>query len=230
MKEPVDPRNWPPRWPDVTDADVLGAIAETPRHEFVPAEYRDRAYEDVALPIGRGQTISQPYIVALMTQALGLTCGSRALEIGTGSGYQAAVLTHLTPHVWSVESVPELASSAAARLRSLGYSVEIRIGDGRMGWPEQAPFDGILVAAASRDVPPALIEQLADKGRLVIPLGDSAWTQGLWLIEKNIDRLSKSYLADVRFVPLVSTEPKMDTENSAMTSIRQKLQQLFEHP
>jgi protein-L-isoaspartate(D-aspartate) O-methyltransferase len=214
----------------VTDPDVLAAIAAVPRHEFVPAAYWDQAYEDIPLPIGCGQTISQPYIVAVMTQALGLTPDSRVLEVGTGSGYQAAVLAELTPHVWTVEAVAELAASAAARLRRLGYQVAVREGDGRLGWPEQAPYDGILVAAAPRDVPPPLIAQLADEGRLVIPLGDSAWDQRLWLIEKRGEALSKTYLADVRFVPLVSARPMPDSANSAFASIRLKLQKLFEHP
>ncbi len=228
MNEPLRPASWPPAWPDVTDPGVLAAIAETPRHEFVPHASLDQAYEDIALPIGRGQTISQPYIVALMTQALALTPESRVLEVGTGSGYQAAVLAHLTPHVWSVESVPELAATAEARLRRLGYPVQLRVGDGRLGWPEAAPFDGILVAAAARSVPPALVVQLADGGRLVIPLGDSAWDQRLWLIEKHGDTLSKAFLAEVRFVPLVYTEPA-DADDAALANIRRKLQKLFEH-
>lgn len=230
MREPPRPRHWPPAWPDVTDPGVLAAIAAVPRHEFVPPAYWDQAYEDIPLPIGCGQTISQPYIVAAMTQALRLTPQSRVLEVGTGSGYQAAVLAELTPHVWTVEAVPELAASAAARLRRLGYQVAVREGDGRLGWPENAPYDGILVAAAPRDVPPPLIAQLADGGRLVIPLGDSAWDQRLWLIEKRGETLSKTYLADVRFVPLVSAEPMPDSANPAIANIRQKLQKLFEHP
>ncbi len=229
MNEPLRPVNWPPAWPDVTDPGVRAAIAETPRHEFVPHASLHQAYDDIALPIGRGQTISQPYIVALMTQALALTPASRVLEVGTGSGYQAAVLAHLTPHVWSVESVPELAATAEARLRRLGYPVQVRVGDGRLGWPEYAPFDGILVAAAARSTPPALIAQLTDGGRLVIPLGDTAWDQRLWLIEKRGDELGKTLLAEVRFVPLVYAEPA-DADDASLARIRRKLQKLFEQP
>jgi protein-L-isoaspartate(D-aspartate) O-methyltransferase len=220
-------RHWPPRWTDVTDPGVLAAIAEVPRHEFVPSQYRDQAYEDIPLPIGYGQTISQPYIVAVMTQALRLTPQSLVLDIGTGSGYQAAILACLASQVWSVEAVPELASAAAERLERLAYRVEVQVGDGRRGWPEHAPYDGILVAAASRDVPPALIAQLAEGGRLVIPLGASTWDQRLWLLEKRGETLNKTFLSDVRFVPLVSTEPPTDLEDSVFAGIRRKLQQLF---
>jgi protein-L-isoaspartate(D-aspartate) O-methyltransferase len=230
MREPPRPRHWPPVWKDITDPHVLAAIAAVPRHEFVPSSYWDQAYEDIPLPIGCGQTISQPYIVALMTQALRLTLDSRVLEVGTGSGYQAAVLAELTPHVWSVEAVPELAASAAARLKNLGYGVAVREGDGRLGWPEEAPYDGILVAAAAPEVPPALVAQLADGGRLVIPLGESTWDQRLWLIQKHGETLSKTYLAEVRFVPLVAAGPETDAGSSAFASIRRKLEQLFDHP
>ena len=164
---------WPPPWPDITDRAVLAAIAAVPRHRFVPPQQQAQAYEDAPLPIGLGQTISQPYIVALMTQALHLTPTSRVLEIGTGSGYQSAVLASITPHVWSVEMLAELAGAARERLHRLGYPVEVKAGDGRLGWPEHAPYDGIIVTAAAPDVPPALVAQLADTGRLVIPVGET---------------------------------------------------------
>ena len=160
-----------------------------PRHRFVPPQHQERAYDDAPLPIGLGQTISQPYIVALMTQALRLTPASRVLEIGTGSGYQSAVLASITPHVWSVETLAELAGTARERLHGLGYPVEVKAGDGRLGWPEHAPYDGIIVTAAAPDVPPALVAQLADAGRLVIPVGETSWNQTLWLIKKTAGRL-----------------------------------------
>ena len=140
-----DRSGWPPPWPDITDRAVLAAIATVPRHRFVPPQHQERAYDDAPLPIGLGQTISQPYIVALMTQALHLTPASRVLEIGTGSGYQSAVLASITPHVWSVETLAELAGTARERLHGLGYPVMIKTGDGRLGWPEHAPYDGIIV-------------------------------------------------------------------------------------
>lgn len=218
---------WPPYWPDITDPAVIKAIATVPRHLFVPPEYRGEAYEDRPLPIGYGQTISQPYIVALMTQALKLTPQSRVLEIGTGSGYQAAVLAQITPHVWSIEAVPELAEAAQERLRGLGYSVQVKVGDGRLGWPEYAPYDAVIVTAASPDVPPALVAQLADKGRLVIPLGGDFWDQDLWLIEKVAGKLRKEHLAEVRFVPLVATASSLEPETPELAEIRRELQRLF---
>ncbi len=221
--EPPHPRHWPPRWADITDPAVLAAVAAVPRHRFVPPEYVDAAYDDCPLPIGQGQTISQPYIVALMTQALRLTADSRVLEIGTGSGYQAAILAHITPHVWSVETRPELGRAAQERLQGLGYNVAVKIGDGWQGWPEHAPYDAIVVTAAAPEVPPALVAQLAEGGRLVIPVGESAWDQVLWLIEKwPGGRLHAEQLADVRFVPLVSTSPTVP-EDTALEAIRQEL-------
>ena len=140
--------NWPPAWPDITDRAVLTAIESVPRHRFVPPQHKAQAYDDAPLPIGLGQTISQPYIVVLMTQALHLTPASRVLEIGTGSGYQSAVLASITPHVWSVETLAELAGTVLERLHGQGYPVAIMSGDGRLGWPEHAPYDGIIVTAA----------------------------------------------------------------------------------
>lgn len=223
---------WPPRWPDITDKATLAAIAAVPRHHFVPPEYQDEAYEDVPLPIGQGQTISQPYIVALMTQALRLTPQSRVLEVGTGSGYQAAILAHITPHVWSIETLPELAAAARERLHGLGYPVQVKVGDGRLGWPEYAPYDGIIVTAAAPDVPPALVAQLANGGRLVIPVGETLWDQTLWLIIKADDQLRREFLADVRFVPLVSSPASRKAEeDESLAAIRHQLQRLFnQHP
>jgi len=211
----------------VNDPAVLAAMAAVPRHLFVPPSYRDQAYEDIPLPIGRGQTISQPYIVALMTQALGLRPDSRVLEIGTGSGYQSAILAHITPSVWSVETIAELAEGARERLQGLGLGVSVRVGDGRLGWPEHAPYDGIIVTAASPDVPPALAEQLAEGGRLVIPVGEGSWDQVLWLIRKEGDRLQKQYLADVRFVPLVATASSSGPDDTILAQVRKELQSLF---
>jgi protein-L-isoaspartate(D-aspartate) O-methyltransferase len=227
VSEQGRPKNWPPRWPDVSDPAVLAAMAVVPRHLFVPPQYRDQAYEDIPLPIGQGQTISQPYIVALMTQALGLHADSRVLEIGTGSGYQSAILAHITPHVWSVETIVELAEAARERLLGLGFGVQVRAGDGRLGWPEFAPYDAVIVTAASPDVPPALVMQLADGGRLVIPVGEGSWDQVLWLIRNEGDRLNRQYLADVRFVPLVTSSSRSDPEDAALEEIRRQLQSLF---
>ncbi len=221
------PVHWPPSWPDITDRAVLHALATVPRHLFVPEHYRDQAYDDIPLPIGCGQTISQPYIVALMTQALHLKPTSRVLEVGTGSGYQAAILAQITPHVWSIETLPDLAQTARERLAALGYPVQVRVGDGRLGWPEHAPFDGIIVTAAAPDVPPALVAQLAEGGRLVIPVGETAWDQLLWLIQKSRGRLRRELLAEVRFVPLVATAPINQEEDPALAEVRQQLQDLF---
>jgi protein-L-isoaspartate(D-aspartate) O-methyltransferase len=222
----MKPPFWPPHWPAIHDRKTLAAIKQVPRHLFVPPERRGEAYEDIPLPIGLGQTISQPYIVALMTQALALECTSRVLEVGTGSGYQAAVLAEITPHVWSIEALPELAAAAQARLSGLGYPVQVQVGDGRLGWAEQAPFDAVIVAAAAPDVPPALVEQLAPGGRLVIPVGASVWDQCLWRIGKDqAGRLAAEWLADVRFVPLVAlgeTAP----EDDARRQLRRELARL----
>jgi protein-L-isoaspartate(D-aspartate) O-methyltransferase len=187
----------------VTDAAVLAAMETVPRHEFVPNELRARAYEDVPLPIGDGQTISQPYIVAAMTAALHLRPGDRVLEIGTGCGYQAAVLSQLAKEVFSVERRPDLALSASARLARLGYAnVHVHCGDGTLGLPEFAPFDAILVAAAAPAVPEPLLAQLGEGGRMILPVGD-AEHQELQLVEKRGKALHKSTLEGCRFVPLV---------------------------
>lgn len=186
---------------------VLAAMRAVPRHEFVPADARAMAYADTALAIGHGQTISQPFMVALMTELSRAGPGSRVLEIGTGSGYQAAVLAQLGARVHSIEIIPELGREAAARLQRLGYSVETRIGDGYAGWPEAAPFDAIIVTAAPEEVPQPLIDQLAPGGRLVIPVGASD-NQHLLVIARGADgALTRERITAVRFVPFVRDDP-----------------------
>jgi len=189
----------------VKDARVLDAMRAVPRHEFVPAAIREDAYVDSPLPIGQGQTISQPYIVALMTELARPLPTDRALEVGTGSGYQAAVLSRLVSRVFSVEIVDPLAQSAAATLHRLGYgNVAVRSGDGYLGWPDEAPFDIILVTAAPEEVPPALVAQLKPGGRLIVPVGRVYDVQDLQLIEKDATgRVSTRSVIPVRFVPMV---------------------------
>ena len=187
----------------IQDAAVLAAMMAVPRHEFVPEELRSQAYEDVPLPIGGGQTISQPYIVAAMTSALHLQPGDRVLEIGTGCGYQAAVLSRLAKEVFTIERRPELASAASANLERLGYAnAHVHCGDGTLGLPEFAPFDAILVAAGAPAVPTPLLAQLAEGGRMTLPVGD-AEHQELQLIEKHGDTFPTKVLEGCRFVPLV---------------------------
>jgi protein-L-isoaspartate(D-aspartate) O-methyltransferase len=189
----------------IRDSLTLAAIRAVPRHEFVPADQQAYAYLDMPLPIGHDQTISQPSVVALMTELVAPARGKRMLEVGTGSGYQAAVLASTGCRVWTIEIFAALAREARDRLRRLGYSgVTVRHGDGYAGWPEEAPFDGILVTAAADSVPPALIEQLAPDGRLVMPVGDPESYQELVLIEKDArGRLASRKLVPVRFVPLL---------------------------
>jgi protein-L-isoaspartate(D-aspartate) O-methyltransferase len=189
----------------ITDERVLAAMLKVPRHRFVPDDFQREAYSDGPLPIGQGQTISQPYIVALMTAAVSVKPQARCLDIGTGSGYQAAVLAELAKDVYSIEIVPELAESADKRLQELGYrNIRVRAGDGYLGWPEYAPFDAIIVAAAPDHVPQPLVDQLAAGGKLVIPVGD--FFQELLLIEKRPDgTIVKKNLAPVRFVPMTGT-------------------------
>ena len=183
---------------------VLKAMASVPRHEFVPPEVSRRAYADTPLPIGSGQTISQPYMVAEMTRLLNLKDTSRVLEIGTGSGYQAAVLTHFTRHVYSIEIVRPLARAATKRLKRLGYTpVEVSAADGYYGWQDKAPFDAIIVTCVAGRIPPPLIRQLAPGGRMVIPVGRPFATQSLMLVEKRPDGSIRSRsLMPVRFVPM----------------------------
>lgn len=189
---------------EISDPRVLAAMEAVPRERFVPAEYADDAYGDHPLPIGYGQTISQPYIVALMTQLLELQGHEKVLEVGAGSGYQAAILSLLAREVYTVERIPQLAEKARQRLSELGYrNVHIRVGDGYEGWPEHAPYDAIIVTCAAEEVPPPLVEQLADGGRLVIPVGASGWSQRLMFIRKKGDTLEQREVAGVVFVPLV---------------------------
>ena len=192
------------RQPDVArDLAVLRAVQMVPRHLFVPESVRHRAYDDTALPIGSGQTISQPYVQARYLELIGLTGREKVLEIGTGSGYQTALLALLASMVFSVERVPHLAQSARTALANSGIrNVTVLVGDGTLGWRPFAPYDAILVSAASPEIPGPLVEQLALGGRMVIPLGDRA-SQTLTLVERNGDGVRTSTIADVRFVPLV---------------------------
>jgi protein-L-isoaspartate(D-aspartate) O-methyltransferase len=186
----------------IRDPRVLAAMRKVPRHLFVPASESASAYDDRPLPIGSDQTISQPYVVAFMTEQLRLTGKEKVLEIGTGSGYQAAILAELAAKVYSIEIRPELARDAAARLKTLGIkNVEVRTADGYRGWPEEAPFDGILVTAAPERIPPPLLEQLAPTGRMVIPVG--AFYQELKVIERQGGGYSEKSVLPVRFVPFV---------------------------
>ncbi|MGD8374582.1 MAG: protein-L-isoaspartate(D-aspartate) O-methyltransferase [Acidobacteriota bacterium] len=187
-------------------AGVLSAMGRVPRERFVLQQDAARAYDDCPLPIGHGATISQPYIVALMTEALELRRQDRVLEVGTGSGYQTAILAELSREVFTVEIVPELSAGAARRLREMGRtSVRFRIGDGRCGWPEEAPFDAVLVAAAPARLPPALLSQLAPGGRLVAPVGDLDQELTLWRECEGTFRTT--HLTAVRFVPLRAGGP-----------------------
>ena len=190
------------------DAEVLDAIGTVPRHLFVPEAERAAAYQDRPLPIGHGQTISQPFIVALMTDLLELEPDDRVLEIGTGSGYQAAVLSPLVEEVRSIEIVPELGRRAAGTLAEAGFAnVETRIGDGYYGWPEGAPYDAVIVTAAAGAIPPPLVEQLAPGGRMVIPVGGPFSAQQLMLVEKRGDgSIATRQILPVRFVPFTRAE------------------------
>ncbi|HXJ87212.1 MAG TPA: protein-L-isoaspartate(D-aspartate) O-methyltransferase [Candidatus Binatia bacterium] len=190
----------------VTDDRVLAAMEKVPRHEFAPERYRDQAYADHPLPIGEGQTISQPYIVALMLEALGVSPTERVLEIGTGSGYVTALLAELSGQVVSIERHASLADGARAVLVSLGYSnVKVVTGDGTRGYPEDAPYDGIIVSAAAPDVPPALLMQLAEGGRMIIPVGRDE-TQQLRLLRMKNGQLTIESRELCRFVPLISED------------------------
>lgn len=189
----------------IKDKRVLAAMRKVERHQFVADQLRRFAYIDSPLPIGEGQTISQPYIVALMTELLELKGDERVLEIGTGSGYQAAILAELCKHVYTIEILKPLATRAKALLEELGYAnIAVRCGDGFLGWDEFAPFDGIIVTCAPTEVPPPLIEQLNDGGRLVIPVGGAY--QELRLIEKKEGKLITKIITPVRFVPMLRKE------------------------
>ncbi|MCX6320474.1 MAG: protein-L-isoaspartate(D-aspartate) O-methyltransferase, partial [Bacteroidia bacterium] len=186
----------------ITNAATIKALRKVPRHLFVPKEYENDAYGDYPLPIGYGQTISQPYIVAYMTEIARPTEKKKALEIGTGSGYQAAVLAEIVDTVYTIEIIPELASESASRFEKLGYKNIIgKSGDGYNGWPEHAPFDIIIVTAAAKEIPKPLIDQLAENGRLVIPVGEPGTVQELLLLVKKNGKIEKSRLTFVRFVP-----------------------------
>jgi protein-L-isoaspartate(D-aspartate) O-methyltransferase len=181
---------------------VLDAMKKVPRHLFIPKEYESEAYNDYPLPIGYGQTISQPYIVAYMTDIVRPTSRKKALEIGTGSGYQAAILAEIVEKVYTIEIVPELAKEASDRLKKYGYkNVECKFGDGYKGWPEHAPFDIIIVTAAADHIPQPLIDQLAENGRLVIPVGAPSAVQELILVTKKNGKPEQKRLTFVRFVP-----------------------------
>jgi len=187
----------------VTDTRVLSAMETIPRERFVPPDAHAQAYEDVPLAIGFNQTISQPYIVAYMTEVLDVRDSHRVLEIGTGSAYQAAVLGRLAREVWTVEIVPELAAAATGQLRNLGLiNVHVRLGDGYSGWPEQAPFDRIMVTAAPDEIPGPLVEQLAVGGRLVIPVGSQGGPQWMTVVEKTSSGVLEKRTIPVQFVPL----------------------------
>jgi protein-L-isoaspartate(D-aspartate) O-methyltransferase len=192
----------------IKDQRVLAAMAKVPREEFVTPESRAASYEDGPLPIGYSQTISQPYMVAFMTEQLRLKPSDRVLEVGTGSGYQAAILADLVSEVYSIEIIEPLAKSAEAILQRLGYkNVHLKIGDGYKGWPETAPFDAIIVTCAPDKVPQPLVDQLNDGGRMVIPVGDK-FAQQLYLLEKKNGQLKESATLPVRFVPMAGEAPK----------------------
>lgn len=186
---------------------VLEAMAATPRHEFVREEERTQAYDDSPLPIGFGQTISQPFIVAFMTEALELNSTDRVLEVGTGSGYQAAVLSGLVAEVCSIEIVEGLAKRAAETLTRLGYkNVKTKFGDGYKGWPAKAPFDAVIVTCAPDEVPSALVDQLKEGGRMVIPVGKAGAVQELYVMEKKDGQVKRKAVMPVRFVPMTREE------------------------
>ena len=189
----------------IRDDAVLKVMRSVERHNFVPENYRDRAYSDGPLPIGHGQTISQPYIVAFMTEQLQVSSQHKVLEIGTGSGYQAAILGELAKHVFTIEIIPELAEGAKNILNHLSYkNITVRAGDGYKGWPEEAPFERIMVTAAPAEVPQTLVDQLAPGGRMILPVGAQFLVQYLWVIEKDDQgTVTKEKILPVRFVPMV---------------------------
>ena len=192
----------------VKDEKVIAAINKVLRHKLVPPEYRHKAYDDKPLPIGHGQTISQPYVVALMTELLSLDSDARVLEVGTGSGYQAAVLAEIVKDVYSIEIYPQLHARAARDLQQLGYeNIHLRRGDGALGWSEHGPYDAIIVTCATSHIPPKLIQQLKPEGRMCIPVGPPFGTQRLLLVEKKADgKTSTRTITQVRFVPLLKPD------------------------
>lgn len=192
---------------NITDRTTLDAMSRVPRHLFVRDEYRNRAYADSPLPIGHGQTISQPYIVALMTQLVNVQSGDRVLEIGTGSGYQAAVLGEILQDVFTIEIVEPLYQWGSGNLQAAGYGhVQVKHDDGYFGWPEHAPFDAIVVTAAAASIPPPLLDQLADGGRMIIPVGSPFRTQVLTLVHRDGDAIRTEQILPVRFVPFVRAD------------------------
>jgi len=192
----------------VKNEKVIEAMKKVPRHLFVPEEYRHLAYTDGPLPIGYDQTISQPYIVAYMTEVLDLKENEKVLEIGTGSGYQAAILAEICKEVYTIEIIEDLANSAKKTLKELGYNnIYIKIGDGYKGWPEKAPFDAIIVTCSPTNIPKPLIEQLAENGRMIIPVGEW-YNQQLVLLRKKNGKMIKENLIPVRFVPMVNERKK----------------------
>lgn len=206
------PFPWADQWPEIVDPRVRAAFAAVPRAAFVPEHLVRLADQDAPLPIGEGQTISQPFVIALMVQALELEPGDKVLEIGAGSGYQTAILCELTAvegekpgeRVYAIERFPSLAERAAARLARLGYTPHLRVGDGAYGWPEAAPFDAIIVSAAAPHIPRPLWEQLAEGGRMILPFGELDENQHLWLVRKINGRMHVEQLGGVRFVPMIS--------------------------
>jgi protein-L-isoaspartate(D-aspartate) O-methyltransferase len=196
VKEQLIPRG-------IKDPRVISAFLKVERHKFIPEPMRGSAYADYPVPIGERQTISQPYIVALMTECLNLSGEEKVLEIGTGSGYQAAILAELTNQVYTLERFSELAKQAESTLLDLGYSnIKIKVGDGTLGWPEEAPFPRIIITAAAPEVPPPLIEQLSENGRMVLPLGETL-SQVLTVIEKRDGQIKKESICGCVFVPLI---------------------------
>jgi protein-L-isoaspartate(D-aspartate) O-methyltransferase len=188
----------------IEDPRVIEAMRTVPRHLFVPDHMRESAYDDRPLPIGEGQTISQPYIVAYMTEALYLSPGDRVLEIGTGSGYQAAILAEMVKEVYTIEIKPRLGATARRRLNKMGYkNIFVRIGDGYKGWKEKAPFEAIIVTCAPGEIPKPLIDQLADGGRMIIPVGEQRGIQKLVLVKKERGMLTRKAVMEVLFVPMV---------------------------
>ncbi len=206
------PFPWADEWPEINDTRVRAAFAAVPRRAFIDDHLAHFADQDAPLPIGEGQTISQPFVVALMVQALALRPGDKVLEIGAGSGYQTAILCELTAlegevrgeTVYAVERHSSLAERAAAVLRTLGYAPHLRVGDGALGWPEAAPFDAIVISAAAPHIARPLWEQLAEGGRLISPIGEREDAQVLWLVEKWMGKMKIERLGGVRFVPMLS--------------------------
>jgi protein-L-isoaspartate(D-aspartate) O-methyltransferase len=194
----------------IKDPRVIEAMRKVPRHLFVPADIGESAYDDRPLPIGEGQTISQPYIVAFMTEALNLSPGDNVLEIGTGSGYQAAILAEIAREVYTIEIRPRLGETARERLNEMGYrNISVKIGDGYKGWPEEVPFDAIIVTCAPDEIPKPLVDQLAEGGRMIIPVGERGGVQELVLLKKEKGTIREKAVMKVLFVPMLRKEEIM---------------------